>query len=116
VLYHLEHQLPRPRNCVVLTGFQVAGTRGRALADGAREIKIHGRYVPVRAEVANIRGFSAHADSAQVVDWLRDVPEPRGVFVVHGEPTSSAALVETLHAELGWTAVAPRFQERVRVD
>jgi metallo-beta-lactamase family protein len=116
VLHHLEHQLPRPRNCVVLTGFQVAGTRGRALADGAREIKIHGRYVPVRAEVANIRGFSAHADSAQVVDWLRDVPEPRGVFVVHGEPTSSAALVETLHAELGWTAVAPRFQERVRVD
>ena len=55
VLHHLEHQLPRSRNAVVLTGYQVAGTRGRALADGA-EVKIHGRYVPVRAEIANLRG------------------------------------------------------------
>lgn len=116
VLHHLEHQLPRSRNCVVLTGYQVPGTRGRALADGAREVKIHGRYIPVRAEVANIRGFSAHADSSQMMDWLRHSPEPRGVFVVHGEPASSAALVETMHTELGWTAVAPRLEERVRVD
>jgi metallo-beta-lactamase family protein len=70
---------------VILTGYQVAGTRGRALADGAHQIKIHGRYIPVRAEVENIRGFSAHADSGQVVDWLRDSPEPRSTFVVHGE-------------------------------
>jgi metallo-beta-lactamase family protein len=116
VLHHLEHQLPRSRNCVILTGYQVGGTRGRALADGAREIKIHGRYVPVRAEVANVRGFSAHADSAQVVEWLRGSPAPRTAFVVHGEPASSAALAKRLHDELGWTAVAPRFRERVRVD
>lgn len=116
VLHHLEHQLPRSRNCVILTGYQVVGTRGRALADGAREVKIHGRYVPVRAEVADVRGLSAHADSTQMVDWLRDSPEPRGAFVVHGEPASAAAFVETLHAELGWTAVAPRFEERVRID
>jgi metallo-beta-lactamase family protein len=116
VLHHLEHQLPRTRNSVILTGYQVQGTRGRALADGAREIKIHGRYIPVRAEVVNVRGFSAHADVDQMTDWLRSAPEPRGVFVVHGEPAAAAAFVETLHAELGWTAVAPRHGERVRVE
>jgi metallo-beta-lactamase family protein len=116
VLHHLEHQLPHARNCVVLTGYQVAGTRGRALADGAREIKIHGRYVPVRAEVANIRGFSAHADAGQTLDWLRDTPAPQTAFVVHGEPASSSALADRLRTDLGWTAVVPRFGERVGVD
>ncbi len=116
VLHHLEHQLPHARNAVILTGYQVVGTRGRSLADGAREIKIHGAYVPVRAEVVSVRGFSAHADSAQMVEWLRAVPPPRSAFVVHGEPTSATALAERLHSELGWTAVVPRYEERVRVD
>lgn len=116
VLHHLEHQLPHARNAVVLTGYQVPGTRGRALADGAREIKIHGRYVPVRAEVANVRGFSAHADAGQVLDWLRDSPAPRTAFVVHGEPAATAALVAALGTDLGWTAVAARYLERVRAD
>jgi metallo-beta-lactamase family protein len=115
VLHHLEHQLPHRRNCVVLTGYQVPGTRGRALADGAREIKIHGGYVPVRAEVANVRGFSAHADGGQVVDWLRDLPEPQTAYVVHGEPASADALAERLRTQLWWTAVVPRFEERVRI-
>ncbi|HEX2894019.1 MAG TPA: MBL fold metallo-hydrolase [Marmoricola sp.] len=116
VLHHLAHQLPHRRNCVVLTGYQVPGTRGRALADGAREIKIHGSYIPVRAEVANIRGFSAHADADELVDWLRNLPEPRTAFVVHGEPASAATLASRLRTELGWTAVVPRFEERVRVS
>jgi metallo-beta-lactamase family protein len=115
VLHHLEHQLPHRRNCVILTGYQVPGTRGRALGDGAPEIKIHGSYIPVRAEVANIRGFSAHADAGQLVDWLRDLPEPRTAFVVHGEPASAQTLASRLRTELGWTAVVPRFEERVRV-
>ena len=116
VLHHLEHQLPNPRNAVILTGYQVPGTRGRMIADGATSVKIHGRYVPVRAEVVNIRGYSAHADYNDMVAWLSNAPEPRGVFVVHGEPDSAAALANTLETRLGWTAVVPRFQEKVRVD
>jgi metallo-beta-lactamase family protein len=116
VLHHLEHQLPHARNSVIITGYQVAGSRGRALEEGARELKIHGRYIPVRAEVVSIRGFSAHADAGQMVDWLRTSPPPRSVFVVHGEPDSCNALVNRIRAQLGWTAVAPRFGERVRVD
>ena len=60
-------------------------------------------------------GFSAHADAGQLVDWLRDVPEPRTAFVVHGEPASAQTLASRLRTELGWTAVVPRFEERVRV-
>jgi metallo-beta-lactamase family protein len=116
VLHHLEHQLPRARNSVILTGYQVAGTRGRALADGAPNLKIHGSYVPVRAEVVNIRGYSAHADSQMVTDWLRGIHDPRAAFVVHGEPDSSAALANTLCSGLGWNAVVPRFREHVRID
>jgi len=116
VLHHLQHQLPHRRNAVILTGYQVPGTRGRALADGAHEIKIHGHYVPVRAEIVDIRGFSAHADADQVVAWLRDSPAPSTAFVVHGEPDSAAALAQRLRSELGWTAVVPRYEERVRAD
>ena len=115
VLHHLEHQLPRSRNVVVLTGFQVAGTRGRALADGARQVKIHGRYVPVRAEIANLRGFSAHADAGQLVGWVKGAGSPASVFVVHGEESSAAALARRLDEDLGWVAVAPEYGERVRL-
>ncbi len=116
VLHHLRDQLPRSRNTVVMTGYQVPGTRGHALVNGATQVKIHGRYVPVRAEVADVRGFSAHADTQQVVSWLRGSVEPRTVFVVHGEPESSQALAATLQADLDWTAVVPRYLERVLVD
>lgn len=113
VLHHLKEQLPHARNSVILTGFQVPGTRGQALADGAKQLKIHGQYVSVRAEVVALKGFSAHADADQVVSWLSDLAEPQVVYVVHGEPEASAALVAKIQDELDWTAVAPRFGERV---
>lgn len=117
VVHHLAHQLPEQRNCVVLTGYQAQGTRGRDLADGAREVKIHGRYVRVRAEVVVDDEFSAHADADELLDWLSRMPdEPRTVLVVHGEPDSSAALARRVTESLGWTAVVPRFGERVRLD
>jgi metallo-beta-lactamase family protein len=116
VLHHLEHQLPNPRNSVVLTGFQVSGTRGRALADGAKEVKIHGRYIPVRAEIANVRGFSAHADADQLLSWLASGTIRHTAFVVHGEPEASDSLAERIRGELGHAAVVPRYGEKVRVD
>jgi metallo-beta-lactamase family protein len=94
----------------------VPGTRGRALADGARSLKIHGRYVPVRAEVASLQGYSAHADAAQLLAWLKDMRAPRTAYVVHGEPHAAASLADRLHTELGWTAVVPTYLEKVRLD
>ncbi len=116
VLHHLAGQLPNPRNSVVLTGFQVPGTRGRALADGAGQLKIHGRYVPVRAEVVSLRGYSAHADADELVAWLGQMSAPRTAYVVHGEPASSRALAERLARELGWNTVVPEYLEKVRLD
>jgi len=117
VVHHLKHLLPDPRNSVVLVGFQAVGTRGRSLQDGATELKMHGRYVPVRAEVATVEGFSVHADSDDLVGWLRSAPRPpEVVYLVHGEPEASAALAARVRAELGWTAVVPTHGEIVRLD
>ncbi|GAB7006657.1 MBL fold metallo-hydrolase [Nocardioides sp. AN3] len=117
VVHHLEHQLPDRRNCVVLTGYQAPGTRGRDLVEGTRHLKMHGRYVPVHAEIVDIPDFSVHADADELVAWVGSAPSPpRTVYVVHGEPASSEALAHRLEDELGVCAVVPRLFERVRLD
>ena len=114
VLHHLQYQLPDPRNTVVLVGFQAAGTRGRALQEGAGSVKIHGHYVPVRAEVVDLEEYSVHADADDLLAWLASMPvAPRSCFVTHGEPDASAALRQRIEDELGWLAVVPRPGERV---
>lgn len=117
ILHHLVGLLPRANNTVVLAGYQAIGTRGRQLLDGARVVKIHGRYVPVRAEIVDVPLFSVHADGAEVVDWLAQAPRaPDVCYVVHGEPEAAVALRERIDRQLGWTAVVPDLGERVRVD
>ncbi|MER6475580.1 MBL fold metallo-hydrolase [Streptomyces filamentosus] len=115
VLHHLHRLLPDPRNAVVVVGFAAAGTRARDLVDGVRTLKMFGEYVPVRAEVADVPHFSAHADADQIVGWLRNAPAPHAAYVVHGEPAASATLRDRLDHELGWTAVVPRSGETVLV-
>lgn len=116
VVHHLRHQLPDPRNSVVLVGYQTVGTRGRDLAEGARWLKLHGRYVPVRAEVHYLPGYSVHADTGELLAWLGQAPQaPDACYVVHGEPEASAALSQRITGELGWCAVAPRQGEKVLI-
>lgn len=117
VVNHLAHQVADPRNCVVLTGYQAEGTRGRQLLEGARHLKMFGRYVPVRAEVVPVPDFSVHADADELVAWVASADKPpRTVYVVHGEAPASGALARRLEAELGVCAVVPREGERVLVD
>jgi len=117
VVHHLAHWLPDRRNTVVLVGYQAEGTRGRRLLDGARELKMLGRYVPVRAEVAGVPQFSVHADARELLDWVGAAKrEPDLVCAVHGEPAASAALAAAVHRKLGWTAVVPYLGERIRLD
>lgn len=117
VVHHLKYLLPQSRNSIVLVGYQAEGTRGRDLADGVGALKMHGRYVPVRAEVRQIDGFSVHADAEELITWASQMPEPpTTTYVVHGEPTASRTLMRRLRAELGWNAVVPRFGETVRID
>jgi metallo-beta-lactamase family protein len=117
VLHHLARLLPDPDNCVLLSGFQAPGTRGRSLADGATTVKIFGHYVPVRADVHMIDGFSVHADAAEITEWLRRAPRPPDeCYVVHGEEKASEALRHRIETVLGWTTVVPRQGEIVRLD
>lgn len=117
VLHHLARRLPDERNAVLLVGYQAAGTRGRTLLDGARELKMLGRYIGVRAEVGSVPAFSVHADRREIVAWLKRAPRaPDTLFVVHGEPPAATALHDAVEAELGWTAAVPRHLEVVRVD
>lgn len=102
VLHHLEHMLPDPRHAVVLAGYQAEGTRGRLLLDGAQHLKMHGRQIPVRAEILQDEEFSVHADRSELLDWLAALsPRPTQVFTVHGTPESAAELAQAIRTDLG---------------
>lgn len=116
VLYHLARRLPDARNTVILPGYMVPGTRGRALMEGATSLKMHGRYVPVHAEIVHLPGLSAHADADEIVEWLGRCPsEPDATYVVHGETQASAAIVALIEGRLGWHAVAPGPSDQARI-
>ncbi len=116
VLHHLEHLLPDGRNAVVLAGYQAEGTRGRALLEGARHLKMHGRQVPVRAEILQDEEFSVHADCSELLDWLGALtPTPSRVFTVHGTPESAAALAAKASDRLGLAARAAVLGETVEL-
>ena len=117
VLYHLKALAPDARHALVFAGFQVGGSRGARLAAGEREVKIHGEFVPVRAEVHHLQGFSGHADRHELLQWLRAMPgghAPAHTFVVHGEADAADALRIAITRELGWGAVrVPQLGESV---
>jgi metallo-beta-lactamase family protein len=103
VLHHIKAFGGDPRNTILFSGFQAAGTRGRAMIDGQREVKIHGDWIDIRAEVADLEMLSAHADANEIMKWLSEFRKaPKETFVVHGEPTASDALRQRIEAELGW--------------
>ena len=108
VLHHLAHHAGNHRNMIILTGYQAPGTRGATFASGARSVRIHGRDVVVNAEVAQLESASAHADSDQLLQWLRAMPsQPGQVYLVHGERNASDALRMRISHELGWRALVP---------
>lgn len=108
VLHHIVAFAPDHRNTLLFSGFQAAGTRGRKLLEGAREVKVHGQWVPVRAQVAELPMLSAHADGGDLMRWLSGFRRPpKRLFIVHGEPDASEALRERVQRELGWDAMAP---------
>lgn len=108
IRHHLKHHLPSPRTTVLITGFQAQGTLGRRLVDGAELVRIHGDEVPVRAEVATLGGFSAHADQTALTNWLRNFHrKPAQVCLVHGEEEVSRAFAAHLDTALGWSVDVP---------
>lgn len=117
VLHHLKAALPDARNTVLFAGYQAAGTRGRRLVDGEKTVKIHGDWVPVAAAIRRIDSMSAHADSTEILRWLRGFTRaPREAFIVHGEPPAMEALSSRITRELGWTLRVPEHHQTVELQ
>jgi metallo-beta-lactamase family protein len=117
VLHHLKACLPDPRNTVLLVGFQAEGTRGRRLLNGEKSLRIHGMDVAVNARVERIDSMSAHADSREILRWLRGFKAPpRTTFLVHGEPGPMETLRGSIVKELGWNVHLPQWREQVTLD
>jgi metallo-beta-lactamase family protein len=114
VLHHLKHRLPNADTTVLFAGYQAEGTRGRALQDGAKEVKLLGEVVPVRAKIKVIDGFSAHADQQEILRWLGTVKKaPRMTYIVHGEPPAANALADVIRERLKWKVEVARHQQKV---
>lgn len=114
VVHHLRNMLPNPKHTVMLVGYQAMGTRGRRLADGETEVKMHGVMVPVRAEIEQIQSFSVHADADELMDWMKTTSETPGqVFVVHGEAGAAEVFSDRVKSQLGWKSHAPQDGEAV---
>lgn len=117
VVHHLKSFAPDWRTTILLTSFQAGGTRGAALAGGARSLRIHGEDVPVRAEVATLGNLSGHADADELLAWLRHFDRaPLKSFITHGEPPAADALRQRIERELGWTCRIPDYLEQAPLD
>lgn len=116
VLHHAIRILPDETATLVFVGYQAAGTTGRKIEDGAREVRIMKNTVPVRCRVEKIEGFSAHADWKAVLRWLEGLPSPpKLIFTTHGEPEAAAAMAARIRERFGWAVSVPKFGETVEL-
>ena len=117
ILHHLVQRLPDERNTILFIGYQANGTRGRDILEGKPEVKIHGQYIPVRAQVESISGYSGHADYNEILAWLMGFnKKPERTFLVHGEPESSQALAEKIREKFGWDVEIPTQGQSFELD
>ena len=117
VLTYLQEHTDKPENSVLLSGFQAEGTRGRRLMEGAKEIKIYGKYYDVKAEIFNIQALSAHADQSELLDWMSEIKDkPERVFLVHGEPHAADTLRVKIKDTYGWDCEIPELYSIVEVS
>jgi metallo-beta-lactamase family protein len=117
VVHHLKAFAPKPNNTILFVGFQAAGTRGSAMLDGAKSIKIHGEYVPVRANVELISNLSAHADYSEILDWLGGFETPpKTTFITHGEPVAADAMRHHIEERFHWHTIVPDYLETVSLN
>lgn len=116
VLHHLKAFGPDPRNTIVLAGFQAAGTRGEALEHGAREIKVHGEYIDIRAQIKILENVSAHADYSEILEWLsQSKMQPEKVFITHGESSAADELRRRITEKFGWDCKIPEQNEKIKL-
>ena len=116
VLHHAMRILPNENATIIFVGYQAAGTTGRRIQDGEREVKIMKNWIPVRCHVEKVEGFSAHADWKAVIRWLEGLQStPRTVFTTHGEPDAASAMAQHIRDRFGWNVVVPQYKQVVEL-
>jgi metallo-beta-lactamase family protein len=117
IKHHLANNIERPECTILFVGYQARNTLGRTISSGAREVRIHGQLLAVRARIARISGFSAHADRQELFQWLSALKKkPRGVFVVHGEIESAESFADLLRENDGWRVTVPKYRDTAVLD
>ncbi|HEX8735238.1 MAG TPA: MBL fold metallo-hydrolase [Pyrinomonadaceae bacterium] len=113
VMHHAMRILPNENATIIFVGYQAAGTTGRRIQDGEREVRIMKEWIPVRCHVEKVEGFSAHADWKAVLRWLEGLQAtPKTVFTTHGEPDAAQAMAEHIRERFGWNVHVPSYQEK----
>ncbi len=108
IRHHLKHNLWRKDSTILFVGYQVPGTLGNMLLNGAKEVKLFGETIKVQAKIENLPGISGHADVNQLTKWVSMFdPKPKRVFIVHGEDKVTEQFAAHIHEELGLEAYAP---------
>jgi metallo-beta-lactamase family protein len=117
IKHHLVNNITREESTILFVGYQASGTLGRHIVDGAKSVRILGQYYPVRARIAQVHGFSAHADRDELIKWLSSLTKPpRRVFITHGELDASKSLEGLIRETKGWETLIPRYRQQVLLD
>lgn len=112
VLHHAMRVLPDPKATIIFVGFQAAGTIGRRVLDGEKEVRIMKRWIPVDCQVRRVDGFSAHADWQTILKWLESLESaPKRVYTTHGEPSAAEAMAQRIRERFGWEVKVPILDE-----
>ncbi|MCF7857719.1 MAG: MBL fold metallo-hydrolase [Candidatus Cloacimonetes bacterium] len=117
IVHHMAQRLPDPKNTILMIGYQAEGTRGRSIVDKKETVKIHGKVIPINAQIEIIDGFSGHADYNEMLAWLMPFnKKPENVFIVHGEPEASQAMADKIKQTYHWNVTIPKFAESFDID
>lgn len=117
VKHHLANNISNPNTTVIFVGFQAVGTLGRRIVDGEPEVRILGKNHEVKAKIARVHGFSAHADRDEMLQWLKCIKNPpRQIFIVHGEKESASAFAEFITKNTGFPTTVPEYQQEITLE
>jgi metallo-beta-lactamase family protein len=117
IKYHLIPNITRAESTILFVGYQAIGTLGRQIIDGSQDVRILGKTYPVKARIAQLNGFSSHADKDQLLWWLSSLTHPpRHTFVVHGEEKSATSFARTVEETKSWKVTVPGYLDEFVLD